>query len=167
MRSLPNVGFLSPESAGPEESHVSGHCHEQKRSPYHIWHHSDPVVSVAFPVASPMFPGLTGMFALMWMSLQNCKDSSVSQSSSFHVSHNLEASNVLSPEQLQVVTTSSPPMDEEISGVCAAVQDQLERGLAESPHKQQTLHGLPPAWQLTWHAQSTHESHLDGVKGQS
>lgn len=82
----------------------------------------------------------------------------VSQLSSFHVSHNLEASNVLSPEQLQVVTISSPPVAVEISGVCAAVQDQPGRGLAESPHKQQTLHVSPPAWQLTWHAQSIHVS---------
>lgn len=39
---------------------------------------------------------------------------------------------MVSPEQLQVVTTSTPPMAEEISGVCPAVQDQLERGLAVS-----------------------------------
>lgn len=61
---------------------------------------------------------------------------------------------MLSPEQLQVVTTSSSPTAVEISGVCAAVQDQLGRGLAEYSHGQ-PLHGLPPAWQLTWHTQST------------
>lgn len=83
----------------------------------------------------------------------------VSQPSSFHVFHNLEASSVLSSEQLQVVTTSSPPTAVEISGVCAAVQDQLGRELTESPHKQ-PLHGLPPAWQLIWHTQSTQGSPL-------
>lgn len=106
-----------------------------KGSPYHIWHHSDPAVSVAFPVASPVFPGLTGVFALVWRSLQNCKDSHDSPCFSAQLCPCLPqfgASNVLSPEQLQVVTTSSPPTAVEISGVCAAVQEQLERGLAES-----------------------------------
>lgn len=89
----------------------------------------------------------------------------VSQPGSVHVSHNLEASNVLSPEQLQVVTTSSPPTTVEISGVCAAVQEQLEGGLAESL-------GLTNSFCTDSRQHSNtecmpHESHLDGAKGQS
>lgn len=159
MRSLHNIGILSPESAGPEESHVSGHCHEQKRNPYHIWHHRDPVVSVAFPVASPVFPGLTGMFALMWMSLQNWKDSNNSPCFSAQLFQclpqfgGLQCGFPWAAAGCHHIHTSHGWGN--FWGLSCCAGPAWER-TGSVTHKQQTLHGLPPAWQLTWHAQSTH-----------
>lgn len=80
---------------------------------------------------------------------------------------------MLSPEQLQVDTTSSPPMAVEIAEVYAAVQEELGGGLA-ALSAPQTASACSPCGMVTHLActEHPHESSLkvhnvDGGKGQS